>query len=319
MGFEYELAGIVKEGAKKETKGSFDEGVVPDKKAGEEKKEGTSSEEKIGKIDEIFDELLDKVKDAPEAQQEALKILIGQMRQIGEQLKQVRDIKNLHEIKKLMMKHWEELNELAKGNPELLRSIQNWGKKFVEEKVFYYELIEDIKDELIEKSQKIEEEWTDIRSELGKIKAYIDETSFFLADSYIEHFFAPGNGRLIFGSQLELFIKSLNNLETGHSEDVDLDSSANFMKQMSDMIMEMNRRAYELGSYRKPLSGEPLVPKRAIDLHPELVEMMKKVEEKTKTISRHMKESNKIYKVIKKIRDTHFLSLYNEQPEQIAA
>ena len=70
----------------------------------------------------LFDELLDKVKDAPEAQQEALKILIQQIRQIGEQMRQVRDMKNLQEMKKLMMQHWKELEELAGGNPELLKT-----------------------------------------------------------------------------------------------------------------------------------------------------------------------------------------------------
>lgn len=272
-----------------------------------EKKEGTSSEEKIGKIDEIFDELLDKVKDAPEAQREALKILVSQLRQIGEQMKQVRDMKNLQEMKTLMMKNWKELEELAGGNPKLLKTIQDWGKRFGEEKIIYYELIEEIKDDLIDKSQEVQETHDDLMVNLGKVCGLLEHKGYAIMKLHInksKEFFE-------FSTGLEKFIKNLAESETGFNEnDITIDEANKFLENMNGVIMEINRTAYE-----KTHTDINNPEERFIDKYPEIKEIIEQLKFKKVILSKFIKDTSKIFKVIKKIKDTHFLPFYNEQPE----
>ena len=137
---------------------------IPQESSGEQSR----NEKHAEKIDDAFDDLIDKVKNSPEAERVALEALISQMRQIAEQIKQTRDMKHIHELKKMMLKHWGELNELTQGNPELFKTISAWGKKFVESKIIFYDMINEVKDELMEKSQEIQASWNDMQVDIGK-------------------------------------------------------------------------------------------------------------------------------------------------------
>lgn len=288
-----------------------------DEETAEKKKDKeNTTEEKIGKIDEIFDELLDEVKDAPEAQKEALKILVQQLRQIGEQLRQVRDLKHLHELKRLMMKNWRELEELADGNPDLLKNIQKWGKKFVDEKILFYDMINDVKDELIDKSQEVQTGWNDIQTNIGRAAGLIDNVHRFEADRAIRNWLHKlkidiDAEKIKWGSGLEDFIASISSATNGFDEDdIDISSANDFLDNLNGLMRDLYRLAYKKG----PL-GQP----SPIENNPELESILGGMNETSKNISLNIKEASKIYKVTKKIRDTHFLPLYNEQPEQIAA
>lgn len=103
-------------------------GITEPAEAPAEDLEGRA-EKKLGKIDVIFDDLLDTVKDKPEAEQEALKILIGQMRQSAEAMKELSDMEHLQEMKEAMFENWQRLKEAAGEDPALLAAIQQWGGK----------------------------------------------------------------------------------------------------------------------------------------------------------------------------------------------
>jgi hypothetical protein len=268
----------------------------------EEKVETT--ENRINKIDEIFNNLLDRVKDAPEVQKEALKILIGQMKQIGEQMKQVRDIKNLQEIKILMMRHWDELNESASGNPELLKSIQSWGKKFVEEKIVYHEMVEEVKDELIDKSQEVQEAHDDLILTLGEACGLLEYKGHAIQALYVNQSRECFN----FSTGLEKFIENLAESETGFNDDDILISEANkFLENINGVIMKISLEAYsKTHNIENP-------EERFIDKRPELKKLIETLKQKKGILSKSIKDTSKIFKVIKKIRDTHFLQLFNEK------
>ena len=299
----------------------------------EEKKEDRI-EKKIDKIDQVFDELVDVVKYAPEAEQEVLKVLVSQIRHDAEQMKEVRDMKHFHEMKKMMVKHWEELNEQVKGDSVLLEKIQNWGKKFAEEKVIYYERIEDVKDELIEKSKDVQNEWNDMQIAIGKVKGRIGkkietdslEKKYFKAgtmrailalyerdkktkkeqkedeEGVLNEFIAGGKGGTRFG--IEKFIASLNDQIRGFdADDIDVSSANIFLEKFNGYLRGLTELAYS-----KDYSGDSA----PIEKYPELLEILKEIRDGLKRVSDNVKDASKIYKVTKKIRDTQFLKLYNE-------
>ncbi|MEI8339434.1 MAG: hypothetical protein WCF94_02100 [bacterium] len=268
-------------------------------------------EKKNNKVDAIFDELLNRVKDSPEAQRVALNVLISQMREIGQQMKEVRDLKHLQEMKVLMMKNWKELKELAGGDPNILTAIKEWGKSFVERKIMQYELLEGVKDELIEMSQAMDEEYASVRVELGKIEGLISSAGGrFDSDSYLRRLdideIVNGSGDISWGSGLAEFIASLNNIETGHAEDIDLSKATFFRTNITEMLGGMVTAAYT--GHRGP---------SPVEKYPELLKMIEGVTEKVNSISDKINNVSKIYKVVKKIRDTHYLDLYNEQPDEV--
>lgn len=272
----------------------------------------SSSVKDIEKIDDIFSDLLDSVKDAPEVKQEALKILIAQMRQIGEQMRQVRDANNLQELKALMLKHWAELTELTKDNPELFKSIQEWGKKFVDGKKLYYDYINEVKDELIDKSQEISTTWLSIQSELGRISGLIGH------DYEIKDILNDLRGGIIEqvmnenGGPIGKLCTSLNETANGYdTEEFDIKSASAILNILSALILRMTEASYRKKSDNDQ-GGKRVSP---IDKHPELVGFLGNLEKKVTDLSSNIKDASKIMKTVKKIRDTHFLDLYNDQAQ----
>jgi hypothetical protein len=316
MSFGHELAGAINKEVEKEIKEEFEKEFGGDKdsknknlkdKSQDNKEKGTTTEEKIGKIDEIFDELLDKVKDAPEAQREALRIIIQQMHQIGDQMKQVRDMKNLQEMKTLMMKNWKELEKLAGGDPQLLKTIQDWGKSFVEEKVVYYELIGDVKDDLIDNAQKVQAGWDDMIIDIGKVAGLVH-----LCDWDLNSHFSRGKAIFFnnYSSGINKFLAGATDPESHYfTEGLEIKEINDFLDDVSKLIMDMSLRA-NMGS---ALNDEDRMERKEIE------DILKSLVDKKKILSGYINEASKIFRVIKKVRDTHFLPLFNEQPERIAA
>ena len=306
----------------------------PKEEIGQSEEKKDRIEEKIEKIDEVFNELVDVVKHAPEVEQEVLKVLVDQIKHDAKQMKDVRSMKHFHEMKELMAKHWKKLNEQVKGDPVLLEKIQNWGKKFAEEKVVYYETIENVKDELIEKSKDIQNEWNDIQISIGKVKGLIGseiktsrlEKKYFKAgvmpfllalderdrktkkeqqedeEGVLNEFASGGKGGTRFG--IEKFITSLNDQIRGFdANDIDVASANIFLEKFNGYLRGLTELAY---STEYSFDGAP------IGKHPELAGLLEEISDGSKRISDNIKEASKIYKVTKKIQDTHFLKVYNE-------
>ena len=273
---------------------------------GDEVKEMSGSGERI---DEIFVELLDAIKDSPEAKKEALEVLAKQIQQIAEQIKQTRDIEHLQEVKVTMLENWNKLVELTKDDSKLLEKIQAWGNKFVESKILYYEKIDGVKDELIGQSESIRLSWNDMQVEMGKIKGLVGDTSL---SREIEKLLNPRSldmeevekdplRAFANKSPIEEFVNSINSITTGYSEkDIDLVKSAEFVGVLTKVIRMLSE-----GAYKKGLDGQP------IDVHPELGELLNQLQEKSAQLQKDMNEASRIIKMTKIIRDTHFLPEYD--------
>jgi len=281
------------EGAKKQS-AAFDEGIEEkgDKKKGPE----AHTDEHMDKIDRALGELIDIVARGPEAKKEALRIAIEQMRMIGEQMRQIRDMRNLNELKREMIKQWKELEKAAGGDRELLEQIQDWGKRFVEEKVIYYDLIGDIKNEVIEKSQDIQEKWNKFNALMGRFGF-----SFSLEIKYdLQPFLADP------GTYFDLFINSLNKPTTGFEETFDEKALQGALAGITTVIQRANARAFS--SSKLDIQYSDIDRDRG-----HLKEAAGELEQVGNEISATVKDIMKSFIIIKKIRDTHFLPLYNER------
>lgn len=262
-------------------------------------------EKRIGKIDDIFDNLIDKVKDAPELKKKALEICIQQFRQIAEQMKQVRDMENLQELKKIMMEHWKELNILADGDVELLTSIQEWGNEFVDQKAIYNDIVGGAKDELLDKAQEVEHIWNDILLSLstfqGKVTILNDSLTQFLegAGGYFHH---QQDSR----TPLDMFFQNINDPESFYAGDgLAVEEAAKFMAGLNRVIAELEQSRQ--GKLRMERSPERRKELEALGL------VLKDVIEKKGQLSRQIREISKSFKFIKKVKDIHFLKLFNKQ------
>lgn len=289
------------------------------------KEEENTAEKAIGKIDESFLDLLDQVKDAPELKKKALETFIREFGEIAGQIKKVKDIKQIQELKKLMLKNWEELKEIAKGDPVLLSAIQEWGQKFVDQKVVYYELVGDIKDELMEKAERTREIHDEIIT--------IDLPSIMSRSRYrglsIDHPLASRNIRdpnyiedIIeenFSTSLDTFLQQLNNPESFYQSDsLKIEEADKFLFKLNSLIVKIEKRRQEdLKNLKKRI--QLMEEKRDINELEELEKLgvdIKELIAKKTELSKSIREISSVFKLLKKARDTHFLSLYNDGGQQ---
>lgn len=134
----------------------------------EAEKEGTG-ERFVGKTDEMFGELLDKIKDHPKIKEEVVKAAIEQMRMIAAQMRDVRSAKNIQELKMLMVKHQKELRKACGDDEEMLQAVDEWGREFIESKAQLYDMINEYKEGLAEESQELQVLWSAMEADMGKI------------------------------------------------------------------------------------------------------------------------------------------------------
>ena len=281
-------------GDEKKQPAAFDE-VVEEK---EDKRKGseTHTDEHMDKIDKALGELIDIVARGPEAKKEALRIAIEQMRMIGEQMRQIRDMRNLNELKREMIKQWKELEKAAGGDHELLEQIQDWGKRFVEEKIIYYDLIGDIKNEVIERSQDMREKWNKFHALIGRFGF-----SFSLQIKFdLQPFLADP------GTYFDIFTNSLDKPTTGFEETFDEKALQATLAGITMVIQKANASAFSSSALDKPyseLDGDREHLKKAAE----------ELEQVGNEISATVNDIMKAFVLIKKIRDTHFLPFYNER------
>ena len=81
------------------------------------------------KIDNIFDEFLEKMKDV--AAPEAAKTILEQVMSIREQLRKERDLQNFQRLKLLMIKQIKELREALGDDKELITAYNEFLNSYV--------------------------------------------------------------------------------------------------------------------------------------------------------------------------------------------
>ncbi|MCM3903791.1 MAG: hypothetical protein ND866_18980 [Pyrinomonadaceae bacterium] len=275
------------------------------------------TEHLTGRMDEAFEDLIDLAAQSPEAQRAAVQALVAHIHQTAEQLAQVRDAKHMQELKRLMLKNWQELQELTKGDPALLKGIQAWGKKFIDQKIIFMEAIEEVKDDMADKAHDIQIAWNEVQGDLGRAAGLIGPS----AKAKLSSFWKSSHGDINFGEMqqgqfssgpgLDKFLASMTNLETGFSSaDVDGRRAAKFLELANELVSELYALAAEesrsFGAEGKEHAAS------AIKLLDEAVKKMGGV-------SKEIREASKIFKVIKRLNETAFLPLYNEIPESLGA
>lgn len=299
---------------------------------GEEAKRGNSDlenvEERLNSTSESFDELLDAVKNAPEAKRVAMEAFINDMKKQAEQMSKVRDMKNFNELKRVMIKQWKELQAAAADDPETLKSINNWGNEFIESKVVFHDLIGEVRDDLGEMAEKVQSNYSDLKQLSGEVRALLENEeareTFLLDLENIwdkwqeqspvkedddEQAISPVKWR-VRGSYREL-IRSLTHPDQGFSEkDLDVNEASRFVKQLQDFVENASSSANRKTTKFKDGRSIDVIP---VQENPRIRDVINEMKEKIAEISKIIKESNKIFKIAKKTRDTHFLPLYNTQ------
>lgn len=190
------------------------------------KPEGSEASDKtekdLGKLDRIFGELLDKVKSAPEAEREALNILVGHLQRKAEHLATIEGMQHLAQTKQEMLKLWQDLETATAGKPELRVGIQDWGQKFIEQKAIHRELVENIITDVSDKVDRVELLQSEIALASGRI-----------------------GGKVMGGAELSLpeekadmtaFGKSLIDPETGLLTGFDLEAAKRYGNQLDSRI-----------------------------------------------------------------------------------
>ena len=266
-----------------------------------------STEGRLRYTDQAFDKLLEQVLAyCPEAEKIVAQAAIEQMRKVAEQMRHVSDIKNLQELKVFMNKQWQELEEIAGGNPELLDAIHQWGSNYIDEKKLYYDYINEVKDDVVDASEKIEDSWQEFGLNFAIVEGKMQRSPGFidlwmatalnndLPDDSIDNHFGD------LGPITEFFEK-LQDPETAFSEDLPFDDIHRSLKGLNMLLRTCARVA--AGS----------------DTDENLNQAIEAMGTNLKGMRDGIREIAKIYKVTKKLRDTHFLDLYNQGPSRKAA
>lgn len=259
----------------------------------EDKKE--EEEKEPDKIGEVFDELIDKVKDSPEAEDKALNVLIEQIHQIGEQMREERDVKHYLKLQKTMVEHWQKLEEMTKDNPQLLAELNEWKKKYVDNKELMMEMINGLKKEILDKTLEVESIWNSCQVDMGEaqrqaVENIKKEGEVVRAEkipwsSMGEEMWEDLYSKIAKGHpkyEIEEFIASCNDVKRGYSV---LEGDLPDLKigKFSSWFSTGLRKAGKLGADRSLLEG---------------------LQEKITGITTSARQVSKIFAQIKIIRDT---------------
>lgn len=157
------ISSLLPEGHELETKVKIRE--VKEKKS-EEVKEIEGKDE----IAKVMNDAIQRVKNHPEVDQAALKIVIDQMYQIAEQMREVREANHFQRLQRMMIEHWIRLKEMTKDHPELLKELEDWKSKFINNKKLMMEMINGLKSEITDKTQIVQEKWQDMQIKMGIVE-----------------------------------------------------------------------------------------------------------------------------------------------------
>ncbi len=272
--------------------------------------------ERIEGVDDFFDKILKEVEGSPEVQdatkKEAIEILIQQIREQVEQLKQIRDMKRLHEIKIEMGKRWKELEEFVDGDKKLLESIQNWGRKFVQEKILYYDLIGELKDEFVDEAHEMQKLNNDflVNSQI----ALKNTTSLGLeltTEEIVDDAFKRNNA---LNREFNEWIEGLINYDEHYFSGVRLEGINSFIQNLTDFMLRMEKGFTNAETMHAISSKYPGASEFDNLRWERATKAMDGMRQQSAALIEKIRNLQKRFKVLKKIQETHFLPLYNEHP-----
>ena len=206
------------------------------------------------KIDNIFDEFLEKMKDI--AAPQVAKTILEQVMSIREQLRKERDLQNFQRLKLLMINQIKELREALGNDKELITAYNEFLNSYVNNKEEQLDEAEGLKQNLEDLLSKMRYNFIDLSVEFGNISGEVEyhirsAMSQDDADERYKEFF---KSRLQKTRGLINFIQSLEGRLQGYDW-VDTESPASYIEEYLRFISEILIKA------GKPVSGEDKLKK----------------------------------------------------------
>jgi hypothetical protein len=169
----------------------------------------------------------------------------------------------------------------------------------------YYEAIEAVKDEMLDAAQDIQVTWNTMYPFIGEVAGLLGPRASLDLGWWKKWETNPDNPLKL----LSNLMQSLSSIESGHSiEDIDIKSANEFLIRVNDIIATLMEDSHQ--DLNNPLGKYRSTPEKQEDAR----YMLTRLVEMHNILSGHVKKASKIFKVIKKIRDTSFLPLYTEMP-----
>jgi len=193
------------------------------------------------KIDNIFDEFLEKMKDV--AAPEVAKTILEQVVSIREQLRKERDLQNFQRLKLLMIKQIKELREALGDDKELITAYNEFLNSYVNNKENQLDEADGLKQNLEDLISKIRMDFIKLSDEFGNLD---DSTKYYIQNTMSnDDTSAVWDMRSTMGSRgLINFIKSLEGRLQGYDW-VDVEPANSYIEEylrfISDIIIKAKR------------------------------------------------------------------------------
>ena len=190
------------------------------------------------KIDNIFDEFLEKMKDI--AAPEVAKTILEQVMSIREQLRKERDLQNFQRLKLLMINQIKELREALGNDKELITAYNEFLNSYVNNKEEQLDEAEGLKQNLEDLLSKMRHNFIDLSVEFGNISGEVSRSvsnamDWDDADERYKEFFKSGLQKT---RGLINFIQSLEGRLQGYDW-VDTESPASYIEEYLRFISEI--------------------------------------------------------------------------------
>ena len=208
------------------------------------------------KIDNIFDEFLEKMKDI--AAPQVAKTILEQVMSIREQLRKERDLQNFQRLKLLMINQIKELREALGNDKELITAYNEFLNSYVNNKEEQLDEAEGLKQNLEDLLSKMRHNFIDLSVEFGNISGEVSRSVSYAmySDDFDERFkeIFKDASRLQKTRGLINFIQSLEGRLQGYDW-VDTESPASYIEEYLRFISEILIKA------GRPVSGEDKLKK----------------------------------------------------------
>ena len=192
------------------------------------------------KIDNIFDEFLEKMKDI--AAPEVAKTILEQVMSIREQLRKERDLQNFQRLKLLMINQIKELREALGNDKELITAYNEFLNSYVNNKEEQLDEAEGLKQNLEDLLSKMRHNFIDLSVEFGNISGEVSRSVSYAmySDDFDERFkeIFKDASRLQKTRGLINFIQSLEGRLQGYDW-VDTESPASYIEEYLRFISEI--------------------------------------------------------------------------------
>lgn len=191
------------------------------------------------KIDDIFDEFLEKMKDV--AAPEVAKTILEQVMSIREQLRKERDLQNFQRLKLLMINQIKELREALGNDKELITAYNEFLNSYVNNKEVQLDEAEGLKQNLEDLLSKMRYNFVELSVEVGNIGGETSRSVSFAMyndDSKERYKDLFGSSSLQKTRGLINFIQSLEGRLQGYDW-VDIEPSKSYIEEYLRFISEI--------------------------------------------------------------------------------